>query len=134
MSTETVVTNRQESSTALNVTLWLLQIAGAAMFFMAGFSKLSGDPQMVGLFDAIGVGQWFRYVTGGIEFGAAILLLIPRLAGVGALLLIPTMIGAILTHVFIVGGSFALPLALLAAMSVVALGRKDRTLSLVRQE
>jgi len=30
------------------------------MFLMVGFLKLSGDPQMVGLFDAIGLGQWFR--------------------------------------------------------------------------
>ena len=43
---------------------------------MVGFFKLSGDPRMVGLFDAIGVGQWFRYVTGSLEVLGAILLLI----------------------------------------------------------
>jgi hypothetical protein len=46
-----------------NVGLWILQIGAAGMFLMVGFFKLSGDPRMVGLFDAIGVGQWFRYVT-----------------------------------------------------------------------
>jgi hypothetical protein len=40
-----------------NVGLWILQIGAAGMFLMVGFFKLSGDPRMVGLFDAIGVGQ-----------------------------------------------------------------------------
>ena len=51
----------------INVGLWILQIGAAGMFLMVGFFKLSGDPQMVGLFDAIGLGQWFRYVTGSLE-------------------------------------------------------------------
>ena len=61
----------------INVGLWILQIGAAGMFLMVGFLKLSGDPQMVGLFDAIGVGQWFRYVTGSLEVAGAILLLSP---------------------------------------------------------
>jgi hypothetical protein len=48
------------------------------MFLMVGFFKLSGDPRLVGLFDAIGFGQWFRYVTGSLEVLGALLLLIPR--------------------------------------------------------
>ena len=77
----------------INVGLWILQIGAAGMFVMVGFFKLSGDPQMVGLFDAIGLGQWFRYVTGSFEVLGAIFLLIPRLSGVGALLLVGTMLG-----------------------------------------
>jgi hypothetical protein len=34
-------------------------------------SKLAGQPQMVEIFQAIGLGQWFRYVTGVIEAGSA---------------------------------------------------------------
>jgi putative oxidoreductase len=95
------------------------------MFFMSGFMKLSGNEQMVQMFDLIGIGQWFRYVTGVIEFSSAILLLIPALSGVAALIIIPTMIGAIFTHLFIVGGSPALPIGLLIAMTIVAWGRKE---------
>src|SRR5438309_2013706 len=51
----------------MNVGLWILQIGAAGMFLMVGFLKLSGDPQMVGLFDAIGLGQWSRYLTGRLE-------------------------------------------------------------------
>ena len=51
---------------AMNVVLWILQVLGAAMFLMAGANKLAGNEQMVGMFDVIGIGQWFRYLTGGI--------------------------------------------------------------------
>jgi len=63
---------------AQNIALWILQAAAAAMFLMAGFSKLGGEPQTVALFEMIGVGQWFRYLTGVLEIGGAVLLLIPR--------------------------------------------------------
>ena len=101
------------------------------MFLMAGGNKLAGNEQMVGMFEAIGIGQWFRYLTGGIEVVSAILLLIPRFAGIGALILIPTMIGAILTHLFIVGGSPVVPIILLIIMMVIAYGRRDRTIALL---
>src|SRR4029077_11283297 len=78
----------------INVGLWILQIGAAGMFLMVGFFKLSGDPRMVALFDAIGLGQWFRYVTGSLEVLGALLLLIPRLSGLGALLLMGVMPGA----------------------------------------
>lgn len=66
------------------------------MFLLAGGSKLAGVPAMVALFDAVGVGQWFRYVTGLIEVSSAVALLVPSLAPFGALALVVTMIGAIL--------------------------------------
>jgi len=62
------------TETIMNVVLWVLQVAAAGMFLMAGFSKLSGNEQMVGMFDTIGVGQWFRYLTGALEVAGGILL------------------------------------------------------------
>lgn len=111
---------------ALTAALWVLQIGAAGMFLMAGGAKLAGAPEMVGLFDVIGVGQWFRYLTGAIEVSAALMLLVPALAFYGAALLIPTMIGAILTHLFIVGGSSATALILLLAVGTVAWVRRPR--------
>lgn len=101
------------------------------MLGMAGFSKLTGAEQMVGLFESIGVGQWFRYVTGLLEITGAVLLLIPTLAGVGALLLACVMLGAVATHLFVIGGSPLTPLVLLAVLLVIAWGRRRRTLRLV---
>ena len=105
--------------------LWTLQIASAAMFLMAGGSKLAGVPMMVQMFGLIGVGQWFRYVTGTIELVGAVLLLIPFAAAYGATALAVTMVGAIITHLFIVGGSPAVPLVLLASTAVIAWARRS---------
>ena len=114
----------------VNVGLWILQIGAAGMFLMVGFFKLSGDPRMVGLFDAIGVGQWFRYLTGALEVLGAILLLIPRLSGLGALLLVGAMLGAVATHLFVVGGSALGATILLIVTGVIAWGRRKRTMHL----
>src|SRR5947207_611434 len=88
-----------------NGILWALQIAAAGMFLMVGFMKLGGNAQMVGMFEAIGLGQWFRYLTGALEVGGAVLLLIPRTSGLGALMLAGVMAAAVATHLFIIGGS-----------------------------
>jgi putative oxidoreductase len=115
----------------VNVGLWVLQTAAAAMFLMVGFLKLSGDPQLVGLFEAIGLGQWFRYLTGALEVAGALLLVIPRTSGLSALMLAGVMTGAVVTHVFIVGGSPLGAIILLVVTGVVAWGRRQRTMNLL---
>lgn len=86
-------------------------------FLAAGLAKLAGVEMMVATFEAVGIGQWFRYVTGLIEVGSAILLWVPGLQFIGAALLVATMIGAVLAHLLILGPSAvpALVLGLLAA-------------------
>src|SRR5712672_412072 len=108
------------------VALWLTQVALALMFLMAGGSKFAGVPGMVSLFDALGLGQWFRYVTGVIEVTSGIALLVPSAAIFGAMLLIPTMIGAIIVNVFIVPASPVPPLVLLLLAAAVAWARRDQ--------
>src|SRR4051794_26631770 len=78
-----------------NIVLWILQILAAAAFFLAGGSKLGGVAPMVDMFDKIGLGQWFRFLTGGLEVTGAILLLIPSTVPLGGALLAATMVGAI---------------------------------------
>ena len=89
----------------LNVVLWILQILAASAFLLAGGLKLAGAEPMVSMFDKIGLGQWFRYLTGGMEVTGAILLLIPTTVVLGGALLVMTMLGAIATHLFVLGGS-----------------------------
>jgi putative oxidoreductase len=104
----------------LAVVLWTLQIVSAALFLFSGTLKLSGAPMMVQMFGTIGLGQWFRYFTGGLEVISAVLLLVPSLGRFGALAMAVTMVGAILTHLFIIGGNPAVPIALLAATTTIA--------------
>ena len=115
--------NDQRSSKAKNVALWALQILTAAAFLLAGFGSLSGYPMMVETFEKIGIGQWFRYVTGVIEIASAILLLIPRLSAVGAALLVCTMAAAVLSHLFLIGGSPVAALVLLCFAAIILWGR-----------
>jgi uncharacterized membrane protein YphA (DoxX/SURF4 family) len=115
----------------MNVLLWVLQIGAAGMFLMVGFLKLSGNPQLVGLFEAIGLGQWFRYLTGSLEVAGAILLLIPRTSGLAALMLFGVMVGAVITHLLIVGGSPQPAIILLIVTGIIAWGRRQRTINLL---
>lgn len=100
--------------------VWTLQVASAAMFLFAGSQKLTGNPAMVQVFEAIGIGQWFRYVTGAIEVVSAVLLLVPSLAFYGAVALALTMAGAVFTHLALLGGSPAAALVLFVATTAIA--------------
>jgi putative oxidoreductase len=116
----------KERSRSVTVIAWILQILAAVAFLGAGGSKLAGAAPMVQLFDIIGAGQWFRYVTGAIEVLGAILLLLPSRAVFGAILLICTMVGAILTHLVILHNSPLDPAVLLIVVAVIAWLRWDQ--------
>lgn len=85
-------------------------------FVGAGLAKLAGAEMMVATYDQIGVGQWFRYVTGAIEIGAAILLWLPRRQVIGAAVLGGTMVGAVLAHIFILGAAEGVPAVILGLL------------------
>jgi len=80
------------------ITTWVLSVILALAFLGAGAAKLSAQPMMVTEFAVFGYPQWFMYLTGLIEIVAAILLLVPRLAGIGAGLLVCVMVGALYSH------------------------------------
>lgn len=106
----------------------VIRIILALVFFVAGVAKLAGVSEMVGIFEAIGLGQWFRLLTGAVELLGAVLLLIPGMIFVGAMALVCTMLGAIATHLFVIGGN-ALPAAVLCVLSAtVAYTKRPRNL------
>ncbi|WP_017666838.1 DoxX family protein [Sandarakinorhabdus sp. AAP62] len=111
--------------TRLNTGLsWGLQIAAAAVFLIAGSRKLMADPQMVAVFAKVGIGQWFRLLTGALEVGGGLALLVPRFAPVSAAMLAMVMVGATAAHLTILGGSPALAIALLlVCLAITWLGR-----------
>ena len=107
----------------LDLTLWVLRVFLALMFLYSGASKFNPhDIFWIELFAKIGIGQWFRYFTGGLEVICAVLLLIPRSSAIAAALLACTMAGAILTHLFTLRDGYAaifpgLPLMILIAVA-----------------
>ena|SRR5499426_908919 len=130
MSDNSVVALSEESqpSKALSVTLWTLQALAAAAFLMAGATKLAGAEMHVAMFGKIGLGQWLRYFTGSVEVICAVLLLLPKTAGIGAALLAATMAGAVATHLFIIGGSPLPAIMLLLITAAVAWYRRPESL------
>jgi len=106
--------------------LLVIKIFLTVAFVAAGFAKLAGVSMMVQTFDAVGVGQWFRYVTGAIEIGGAALLWVPRRTVYGAGLLLCTMVGAVLAHLVLIGPS-AVPAAVLGVLAgIVAYAHRDQ--------
>jgi uncharacterized membrane protein YphA (DoxX/SURF4 family) len=114
------------SGKGLKVTLWVLQIVAALAILAAGGAKLAGAPQMVAVFEKVGVGQWFRYVTGGLEIVGAVALLVPRSAFYGAALLLAVMAGAVFTHLAVIGGNPAPAVVLLGLTGAIAWLRRPR--------
>ena len=78
--------------------LLVIRILMGLAFFGAGTAKLAGVEMMVASFETIGFGQWFRYLTGAVEVGSAMLLFVPGKQAWGALMLVCTMIGAVLAQ------------------------------------
>ena len=111
----------------MRIALLIIKILLTVAFVAAGVAKLIGAPMMVESYEVIGLGQWFRYLTGIIEVGGAVLLWIPRRQAWGAALLGATMVGAVLAHLVVLGMSTVAPSILLGLLCAFALWshRKD---------
>ena len=111
---------------------WTLQVVVALAFFAAGSAKLAGLSYMVQLFSQIGIGQWFRIVTGIVEIVGAIALVYPRLAPLGGLWLAATMFVATLIHLFVLHTSPAPAIVLGVLNLVIVYLRRDDLASIAR--
>jgi uncharacterized membrane protein YphA (DoxX/SURF4 family) len=104
--------------------IWIPRILLAAFFIFFGVVKFPSDPRSlwVHIFELIGFGQWFRVVTAVVETVGGALLLVPRATPIAVVLLVPTMIGALLTHVFVVGIGRQSVLATVLMLGVLGVG------------
>jgi putative oxidoreductase len=133
METNMSATSVQTARPSRRIGAWTLQGVVAAAFFAAGFAKLAGVPFMVDVFTQIGVGQWFRVVTGVVEVTGAVALLIPGLASIGALWLGGTMVGAVATHLFVLHSSPAAAVVLGLLNVAVLYLRRDELVALLQR-
>ena len=93
---------RDNDTSTESATKWALRISVALVFAGTGLEKFpSGTGYWVQVFTAIGLGQWFRYFTGVVETLGGLLFLIPRATTVGAALLVASMLGAMVVHIFV---------------------------------
>jgi putative oxidoreductase len=111
-----------------DVTGWVLRISAAILFLGVGLSKFESDSQWVGLFAAIGLGDWFRYLTGALQAVGGALFLLPKTVPVAAAVAGSTMLGAVAAHLFVLGtgiGGAVIPAIVLAFVVWVALRRAE---------
>lgn len=119
-----IAANRAATGRPLNILLWCVQAFLALVFVNASWAKLTGMPEMLELFTAIGVGQWLRYVTGVLELTGAVLIMVPKTRRIGAALFATVMLGALTAHLFILRVSPTTPVMLFLFSSFVVWGRR----------
>ncbi len=89
-----------------NIALWLLRLVPAIILLQTLYFKFSAHPQSVKLFTTIGLEPYGRIGTGILEGIAAVLILIPKYTGFGALLGLMMMTGALYFHLTKLGINF----------------------------
>ena len=98
MREQTVPTGRSSAITRV------VRVLLAVVFIYVGTIKLfPGGGMWIRLFDQIGMGQWFRFFTAGVEIAAGALMLIPTWSTAGAMLAIASMAGAVVVHATFTG-------------------------------
>jgi putative oxidoreductase len=106
--------------------LWVLKIVFALAFIAAGGAKIYGPPAMVAEFDAVGLGQWFRYFTAALEIIGAILLLMPKTTGFGALLLAAVCGGAFFAQLFALHGDIVHTIVMAIILLAIAWTQRNQ--------
>ncbi len=107
---------------------WILQIVAALILAQTLFFKFTGAEESKFIFRTLGVEPWGRWMIGGLELVAVILLLLPRWAAIGGLFSVGLMAGAVFSHLtklgIVVQGDggllFGLALTVLASGAGVA--------------
>lgn len=86
-----------------SIVSWLLRLVAAVILLQTLFFKFTAAEESVKIFSALGVEPWGRIGAGTMELLAAILLLIPRTAAIGALLSLGVIGGALVSHLTVLG-------------------------------
>ncbi len=100
---------------------WFLRIVPAVILLQTLYFKFTADPDAVHIFTALGAEPYGRIGLGVFELLTAFLLLYPRTATTGASLGVLLMIGAILSHIFVLGVEVRNDGGLLFILAVITL-------------
>ncbi|MFF7993377.1 DoxX family protein [Kitasatospora xanthocidica] len=132
-ATAATTTATAKSGKTLVRVVWTLRILLALFFALASaLPKLLALPAATTVFDAIGWGHWFMYLTGLVELAGAVGLLVRRLAGPAATALIVFLAFAFLTQLTAMHGENAgTPFLFMAPLAVIAWNRRAETAELL---
>ncbi len=118
-----------------------LRLIAAAILLQTLFFKFTGAPESKYIFSVLGVEPWGRWFSGVCELIASLLLLIPATQIIGAAMALGIMLGAMASHIAILGivvqddGGllFGLALTVSACCAAILALQKDEVLSLARR-
>ena len=120
------ITGQLSAARLKTIGFWALKLVLAALFLFAGGAKLAGLPAMVAVFEQVGLGQWFRYFTGVLEVGGALLLLWPATTALGALILMIVSIGAALAQLLVLHEDVIHAIVLAVPLAAIAWFHRDQ--------
>ncbi|MEN2400201.1 DoxX family protein [Flavobacterium sp. MC2016-06] len=104
-----------------NVITWILRLIASVILLQTLYFKFSGAPESIYIFSTLGIEPYGRIGSGIAELIAVILILIPKTTSLGALGGFGIMVGAILSHLFILGIEVEGDGGLLFALAVITL-------------
>lgn len=110
---------------------WALRIVPAVILLQTLYFKFTAQPESVALFTKLNAEPFGRIGVGIMELIAGFLLLVPKTTRYGALLSVGLMLGAVGSHLFIIGINVMQDGGLLFTLAIVVL---VAALALVVQE
>src|SRR5271155_1971288 len=81
----------------------ICRLVAAVILLQTLFFKFTGAEESVYIFTKVGLEPWGRYGSGVAELIASVLLLTPRFVWAGALLALTVIIGALISHLTVLG-------------------------------
>lgn len=120
--------------------IWIVKLIAVVILVQTLYFKFTGAEESVYIFTTLGLEPYGRIGSGIVELIASILILIPRTSLLGALLALGTMMGAIFSHIFVLGivvkddgGTlFTLAIITLICCLILVYNKKNKILDLLR--
>ncbi len=82
---------------------WIVKLIAVIILMQTLYFKFTGAEESVYIFTKLGIEPFGRIGSGIVELIASILILIPKTTLIGALLGAGTMLGAVFSHLFVLG-------------------------------
>lgn len=122
--------------------IWIIKLVAVIILLQTLYFKFTAAPESVYIFSTLGIEPFGRIGSGIVELIASILILIPRTTLLGAVLGFATMLGAIFSHIFVLGieiqndgGTlFVLAVITLLCCLILIYNQKDKIPNLLRLE
>lgn len=117
----------------MKILTWIVRIVAAVILLQTLYFKFSAAEESVYIFSTLGIEPYGRIGSGIAELIAAILILVPRTTLFGAIMGSGILIGAIFSHLFVLGievqndGGELFILAVITFLCCLFLIYQDRT-------